>query len=40
MVQSRGFAATAPTKAFETVKTLAAKWVPIVEEDFIVSVQD
>lgn len=35
----RGFAATAPVKAFEQIKTLAAEWVPVIEEDQIVSIQ-
>jgi len=36
----KGFAATAPAKAFEIVGSLSTEYAPTIEEDQIVSVQE
>ncbi|KAF2672455.1 hypothetical protein BT63DRAFT_452961 [Microthyrium microscopicum] len=35
----KGFAATAPVKAFDAVKALSAQYLPVIEEDQIITAQ-
>jgi hypothetical protein len=40
IVMLRGFACTASAKAFDTVNELAASFLPLIEEDQIVSINN